>query len=101
MKCRLIKQTHGPNPKHAAAVEEALRTGQQCTEPAFLINKVGTIIEHADCWYLVCAGDAEPMDEECAKKSGRPMPAIVTPPEAKPEPVEKLVDPINGDRLDK
>lgn len=80
MKCRLIKQTTGPNPAHAAALAEAQQTGQQCKVPAYVINKIGTIIEHPDCWMLVSAGDAEPLDEECALRSGRPMPAIVTPP---------------------
>jgi len=74
MKCRLIKQTTGPNPEfNGDDAHRAQLAGQPYLIPAYVINRIGKEIDHPDCWHLVTAGDAVPIDEECAIRSGKPM----------------------------
>lgn len=57
MKCKLIRDMEGPNPR-----------GPQHPN---IIKPAGTEIEHLDCWRLVQMGVAVPADDECRKKADR------------------------------
>lgn len=66
MKCKLYENEFGHSknlsPEAAAAHINAGGLPHHAPLPA------GTIIDHPDCWILVKNGQAEPADDECAKK---------------------------------
>ena len=76
MKAKLLRETQSINPMYRtedgrynhAKYKQHKREGIK--NPLHVINPVGTIIDHPDCWRLVRCGVAEPVDDECRNAAG-------------------------------